>query len=80
MNRLSAVHAGAGALAPPDYQVSIDPIVASGFLQPVQVTHAGDGSNRLFVVEQDGFIRIVKNDAVLGTPFLDVSALSSCCG
>jgi uncharacterized repeat protein (TIGR01451 family) len=48
--------------------------VASGFDHPVQVTHAGDGSNRLFVVEQSGRIRIIKNGAVLPTPFLNLSS------
>lgn len=40
---------------------------------PVYVTHAGDGSGRLFVVEQGGVIRIVKNGRLLATPFLDIS-------
>ena len=47
--------------------------IASGFERPVHVTHAGD--DRLFVVEQDGLIRIVQQGAVLDMPFLDVSAL-----
>lgn len=51
--------------------------VASGFNRPLFVTHAGDGSGRLFVVEQGGLIRIVRNGSVLPTPFLDVSALLS---
>lgn len=42
---------------------------------PVQVANAGDGSNRLFVVEQGGTIRIYKNGALLATPFLDISSL-----
>ena len=43
-----------------------------GFQRPTHVTHAGDGSGRLFVVEQAGRIRIVKKGVVLPTPFLDV--------
>lgn len=36
--------------------------VASGFVQPLAVVHAGDGSDRLFVAEQDGRVRIVRPD------------------
>lgn len=46
---------------------------ATGLLQPVTITNAGDSSRRLFVVEQGGTIRVIKNGAVLGTPFLTVS-------
>src|SRR5215472_1258390 len=47
---------------------------------PVHVTNAHDGSNRLFVIEQAGTIRIFKNGAYLPTPFLDISSLVTCCG
>ena len=52
--------------------VTVD-AVASGFAQPLFVTPAGDRSGRLFVVEQGGRIRIVRNGNVLATPFLDIS-------
>jgi hypothetical protein len=53
----------------------------SGLNQPVQVTHANDGSGRLFVVEQNGRIRIVnKNGVLLSQPFLNISSRVSCCG
>jgi glucose/arabinose dehydrogenase len=42
---------------------------------PVYVTHAGDGSGRLFIVEQDGYIQIAQNGAVQEKPFLDVRSL-----
>ena len=48
--------------------------VAVGFDRPLFVTHAGDGSGRLFVVEQGGKIRIVRDGKVLPLPFLDLSA------
>ena len=42
------------------------------------ITHAGDG--RLFLTLQGGRILILENGLVLPTPFLDVSALITCCG
>ena len=54
--------------------------IVDGLKLPVHVTHAGDGSERLFVVEQEGRIRIVRNGAVEETPFLDISERVRCCG
>jgi glucose/arabinose dehydrogenase len=47
--------------------------VARGFDQPLYVT-APAGDSRLFVVEQTGHIRIVKNGQPLAAPFIDLSA------
>jgi glucose/arabinose dehydrogenase len=46
---------------------------ASGFDQPLYATHAGDGSGRLFVVEQTGAVRVVEGGRVQPEPFLDLS-------
>jgi glucose/arabinose dehydrogenase len=46
--------------------------IASGLTAPNDLTSVGDG--RLFVNQQDGLIRVVKSDALLATPFLDLSA------
>ncbi len=56
------------------------PLVAEGFDRPVHITHAGDGTNRLFVVEQAGRVRIVKNGMLLPDLFLDIAARVFCCG
>ena len=48
--------------------------IAGDFRRPVYVTHAGDGSERLFVVEQRGVIWIVADGQRFPTPFLDHSA------
>ena len=47
--------------------------VTDGLTLPLHVTPAGDGTGRLFVVEQTGKIRIVENGVLLATPFLDLS-------
>lgn len=49
--------------------------VAGGFTKPLYVSHAGDGSGRLFVVEQAGRIFIVENGQVNPTPFLDIVSI-----
>lgn len=43
-----------------------------GLNKPLYVTHAGDGSGRLFVVEQVGRVWVVHNGTMRATPFLDV--------
>ncbi|MCU0579336.1 MAG: PQQ-dependent sugar dehydrogenase [Desulfobacterota bacterium] len=47
--------------------------VNSGLSQPVHITHAGDGSGRLFVVEQAGRIRVIVGGVLQPTPFLDIT-------
>ena len=59
-------------------QIVLTPI-ATGLSQPTYITAAGDGSGRLFVVEQAGQIVVVKNGTVQSTPFLSLSNVS-CCG
>ncbi|MCH7526738.1 MAG: PQQ-dependent sugar dehydrogenase, partial [Planctomycetes bacterium] len=51
--------------------------VASGLNRPVFATAAPGDSNRLFIMEQRGVIKILELDTntVLGTPFLDIDAL-----
>jgi glucose/arabinose dehydrogenase len=49
----------------------------SGFSAPVYVTNAGDGSKRLFVVEQGGFVRVIAGGNVADKPYLDVHNLVS---
>ncbi|MEO0311995.1 MAG: hypothetical protein RIQ89_1652 [Bacteroidota bacterium] len=54
-----------------DGQIALTQI-ANGFVDPVDIQHCGDG--RLFVVQQNGFIRIIDSTgAVLPTPFLNVT-------
>jgi hypothetical protein len=41
---------------------------------------ADDGSDRVFVVEQRGLVKVVRDGLVARTPFLDVRDKVSCCG
>ncbi|MDH3530366.1 MAG: PQQ-dependent sugar dehydrogenase [Acidobacteriota bacterium] len=49
----------------------------SGLSRPVLITNAGDGSNRLFVVQQRGLIRVVEPGSTTPTTFLDLSGVAS---
>ena len=54
--------------------------MVTGLDAPLGIVNAGDGSGRLFVVQQSGLVRVVKDGALAPAPFLDVRDLVSCCG
>jgi glucose/arabinose dehydrogenase len=47
--------------------------VTGGLQTPIGIAHAGDGSGRLFILEKVGRIRIVRDGALLGGAFLDIT-------
>ena len=49
--------------------------VAGTYTLPTYVAAAPGDATRLFVVEQGGVVRLVRNGALLPTPFLDISGL-----
>jgi len=53
--------------------------IASGLNSPLYVTMPTGDFNRLFIVEQHGRIRILKNGALLDSAFLNVDPISVCC-
>jgi glucose/arabinose dehydrogenase len=55
-------------------QLAIAP-VAEGFERPTHVTHAGDDSGRLFVVEQAGVIWVLRDGQRLQAPLLDIRSI-----
>ena len=61
-----------GATLPPGFSESV---IASGVANATAMEFAPDG--RLFVCQQAGQVRVVKNGVLLGTPFLAVSVDSS---
>ncbi|MHB8846707.1 MAG: PQQ-dependent sugar dehydrogenase, partial [Nitrospirota bacterium] len=48
--------------------------------KPTHVTHAGDGSGRLFITEQEGRVLVRKDNTAAATAFLDIRDRVSCCG
>ena len=63
------------AAEPPSIQLHR---VASGFQSPLDIRF--DSSGRMFVVEQRGAVRLVKNGVVQPQNFLDWRSQVSCCG
>jgi glucose/arabinose dehydrogenase len=54
--------------------------LALGLTNPVFVTHAPGDNQRLFVLEQNGSIRLFKNHVLQVAPFMNISAKVACCG
>ena len=47
-------------------------LVVDGLTRPLDLAHGGDGSGRLFVLEQPGLIRVIQDGMLAPTPFLDL--------
>ncbi len=54
--------------------------IANGLNKPLFVTHAPNDFQRIFIVEQCGKIRILRNGQLLTPAFLDVDTISLCPG
>ena len=52
----------------------LTPVVTEGLSSPVLVTSAPGDATRLYVVEQGGVVRIIKDGVLSPTPFLDISS------
>jgi glucose/arabinose dehydrogenase len=53
-------------------------LVASGLSRPLDVETAGDGSGRLFIVEQDGRIRVLVGGKLQADAFFDIAQVPDC--
>ncbi len=61
-----------GSPLPPGIGLKLDPFISAGLASPVFLTQPlNDG--RIFVVEQGGRIRVIRNGVLQTTPFLDIS-------
>lgn len=54
-------------------QIRLEPVVERQIVAPTGISHAGDGSGRLFVTDQRGTVHVIQNGAMQPTPFLDIS-------
>jgi len=64
---------GGGNPLPPGLTLQLDPFISSGLSSPVFLTQPLD-DGRIFVVEQSGRIRVVRNGVLQSTPFLDITS------
>jgi len=61
-----------GSPLPPGISLKLDPFITAGLASPVFLAQPlNDG--RIFVVEQGGRIRVIRNGVLQPTPFLDIS-------
>ena len=62
------------ACLPPAVSAAVQLFAAvTGLSSPVYATHAGDGSNRLFIAERGGIVRVLQRGASTTTVFLDLA-------
>lgn len=52
--------------------IGLEPLV-DGLASPLFVGNAGDGSGRIFVLEQSGRIRVIREGRLLAEPYLDLT-------
>ena len=69
-----------GASASPAVEPLELELVVRGLDRPLGLVDAGDGSGRLFVLEQAGRVLILDGGELRATPFLDLTGRVSCCG
>jgi glucose/arabinose dehydrogenase len=62
-----------GTPAIPDSSIELQPVLKHRFSKPIFLSASPDQTNRVFVVEQDGRILIVKENVVLAIPFLNIA-------
>ena len=67
-----AVMAADAVALSPEASFEIVSVVTKDLHAPLFLTHAGDGSGQLFVVEQAGTIRLIDKAVLQQAPFLDL--------
>lgn len=60
-------------ISPAPYTLRLQPFL-SGLSRPVLIRNAGDGSKRLFIVQQTGLIRVLQPGSTAPTDFINLSS------
>ncbi len=55
-----------------DVRISLESVITSGLNLPLYITHAHEGTNRRFIVEQPGIISVMQPGSSSRTTFLDI--------
>jgi glucose/arabinose dehydrogenase len=71
---LTALFALTSAIAGQAPAIRLIPFIPSGLSSPVFITNAGDGTNRLFIVQQGGIIRVLQPGWTTPTDFLNITS------
>ena len=69
---LAAAVAVSTAVAAPVWPSLAATGTIAGFVQPTNIVSPGDGTDRLFVTDRAGVIRLVKGGSLVATPALDI--------
>ena len=78
LDLFGATHVNAAPNAVTWPPIDLKPI-ADGFIGPIDVVGANDGTDRLFVLEKGGLVYIIENGVRLEDPFLDISDRVATC-
>lgn len=60
-----------------DTTVVFNAVINTNLSSPIQVTHAGDGSNRVFVAEKGGRIKVFTNNYILTDTLIRITNMGS---
>jgi uncharacterized repeat protein (TIGR01451 family) len=77
---LNSAAVPAAVVAVPPFTITEQSVIPSGLSMPVHIANAHDGSRRLFVVEQGGLVRVIRNGVLLDSPFITLTSKVVCCG
>ncbi len=54
-----------------------NPVISTGLTTPIDIVSANDGTNRMFIAQQNGIIRYARGAVLSDTIFLDISTVIS---